>query len=114
MSESGRESDEYTYSDDDSSANSEFTDNLHSSDDDGVSETESEDISEQNAVVRHRRTIEHSDSEFECEEVIAVKRAKVKDEPQNYAPDRWPPIIDFIFVFSSFLAAAVAAYFTIF
>lgn len=112
MSESGRESDEYDYSDYDSSADSEFTDNLHSSDEE--SETESEDVHEQQVAVRQRRIVGNTDSEFECEEVIAIRNTKVKDEPQNYAPDRWPPIIDFIFVFSSFLAAAVAAYFTIF
>jgi len=36
------------------------------------------------------------------------------EETPEYAPERWPPILDFLFVFSSFLAAVVAAYFTIF
>jgi hypothetical protein len=32
----------------------------------------------------------------------------------DYSPDRWPPMLDFLFVFSSFVAAVVAAYFTLF
>jgi hypothetical protein len=34
--------------------------------------------------------------------------------PADYAPDRWPPLLDFLFVFSSFVAAVIAAYFTLF
>jgi len=31
----------------------------------------------------------------------------------NYAPERWPAYCDFLFVFTSFLAAVLAAYYTL-
>lgn len=36
------------------------------------------------------------------------------ESPAEYRPERWPPLLDFLFVFSSFVAAVVAAYFTLF
>ena len=40
-------------------------------------------------------------------------RALLKDSAKpNYAPERWPAYVDFLFVFSSFIAAVVAAYYT--
>jgi hypothetical protein len=42
-------------------------------------------------------------------------RVKPRSEaPPDYPPDRWPPLLDFLFVFSSFVAAVIAAYFTLF
>jgi hypothetical protein len=118
MSESGRESaelDDSEYSYEDSSEDSVFTDNIHTSDDDSYSDTASEGVPEQIVSIRQRRpVVDPAEIVDEFGEVVIIKKTKVKDEPQNYAPDRWPPIIDFIFVFSSFFAAAVAAYFTIF
>lgn len=41
-------------------------------------------------------------------------RALLNDTaPPNYAPDRWPAYCDFLFVLSSFLAAVLAAYYTL-
>jgi len=41
-------------------------------------------------------------------------RALLKDSAKpNYAPERWPAYVDFLFVFSSFIAAVVAAYYTL-
>jgi len=41
-------------------------------------------------------------------------RALLKDTvPPDYAPERWPAYVDFLFVFSSFMAAVFAAYYTL-
>jgi len=37
-----------------------------------------------------------------------------KEAPQVYAPDRGPPLLDFLFVLTAFFAAGFAAYYTIF
>jgi len=114
MSELGLNSD---YSDsrdsddscDRSSVDTVFTDNLHSSDESDVSYSDENDHSDCEDVHRtggsgvRRRQL--SDD---------LPRKIVKEEPHTYAPERWPPLLDFLFVFSSFVAAVVAAYFTIF
>jgi len=108
MSESGHDSDYSVESgeSDDSSVETIFTDNPHSSDEGleevGYSDIDSEDDNCED-ILRRRKT-----------NVYGAKRKILEDQPQTYAPERWPPLIDFLFVFSSFVAAAVAAYFTIF
>ena len=117
MSESGQNSEVSTDYDDsceDSSADTEFTDNLHSSeedegsytDEDGEEEEDDGGLEPQPSALRRRR---HG-----TEDLIRRKPRVPDEDPPEYAPDRWPPLIDFIFVFSSFIAAVVAAYFTIF
>jgi len=95
--------------DEDSSLETESTDNVRSSDEGEESFSEEEFEGEAfNALDSSLRRRPFSDG-------IAVRRRIEEDEePPDYAPERWPPILDFLFVFSSFLAAVVAAYFTIF
>ena len=89
-----------------SSENTGFTDDIHSSSEDSYSEEEEADTVPELVNTLRRRS--------GSEEFLAEQKRIPHEEPQNYAPDRWPPIIDFLFVFSSFLAAVFAAYFTIF
>ena len=103
MSESGRESEDYDDSCNDSSGETEYTDNIHSSDDETVEES-SEDESESEGM--RRRMISEKNN-------VPIRKL-LQDDPQIYAPERWPPIFDFLFVFSSFVVAVAAAYFTIF
>jgi len=75
---------------------------------------------------------EESDSEEEEEDDIGSsfpRREQIEDEwqyceqgvpprrlepPQVYAPERGPPLLDFMFVLTAFCAAVFAAYYTIF
>ena len=95
------ESSEESYSGD-SSRSTDFTENLHSSDEEDDLE---EDYLAPEQPVRRRA---------QSAELLLPKKRIPHEDPQDYAPDRWPPILDFVFVFSSFIAAVVAAYFTIF
>ena len=97
------ESSEESYSGD-SSRSTDFTENLHSSDEED--DLEEDVYSAPDQPVRRRR--DHS------AELLLPRKRIPHEDPQDYAPDRWPPILDFVFVFSSFIAAVVAAYFTIF
>jgi len=113
MSESGHHSDysdEMDYSEE-SSVDTLFTNSQPFSEGDESDEQLSQsDLSQ----------ISESEPEFEVLRRRKVQLANVSkskilhDQPQNYAPERWPPLLDFLFVFSSFVAAVVAAYFTIF
>jgi len=110
MSELGHDSD-YSEDPDDScersSVDTEFTDNLPSSDEvDSYSDDHSEiELDSGGSRLRLGR----------LNDGLPLHRRKiVEEEAQTYAPERWPPLLDFLFVFSSFVAAVVAAYFTIF
>jgi len=46
-----------------------------------------------------------------CEQGAVPRRL---EPPQVYAPDRGPPLLDFLFVLTAFFAAVFAAYYTIF
>jgi len=92
-------SEDSEYSSERSSADTEFTDNLHSSDD-------PEEYSEEEPDQHVRRRF--------YKDLSPPTRKLLKESSQAYPPERWPPILDFLFVFSSFVAAVVAAYFTIF
>lgn len=93
-------------SSDRSSMDTEFTDNLHSSEDDDYPAQFSEEEYDEQPLVRQRT---YNNNNF-----ILPTRRILKEDSQTYPPERWPPILDFLFVFSSFVAAVVAAYFTIF
>ena len=95
--------------DDDYSLETESTNNIRSSDDG------EESFSEEEFEGDTCKALDNSLRRRPFSDGIAVRRRIEEDEePPDYAPERWPPILDFLFVFSSFLAAVVAAYFTIF
>lgn len=129
MSESGRLSEtsesvdeEEEYSDDDEySEGSEYTESGEDSDDEDQGDEVAEDYSdlEGSPVLVQRKTAAGklaaaaaADSFYEEREGLLPLRSA--EGPQDYPPDRWPPLLDFLFVFSSFVAAVVAAYFTLF
>ncbi len=125
MSESGRisetsdslddEEEEDDYSDEDN----EYTGSLEDSGDESVIlDKEDEDYSdideESPGLVRRRGQLGDGGGAFEKDRGCLLPRRKVAEGPPAYPPDRWPPLLDFLFVFSSFVAAVVAAYFTLF
>ena len=131
MSESGQHSDtsesvdedsEYSEDNDGGSDGSEYTDESEYSgsgdntdhDDqpsEGRREAVDEDYSDgvEESVNVARRKVGKGKGGGERERLLLPLHNKA-----DYSPDRWPPLLDFMFVFSSFVAAVVAAYFTLF
>jgi len=69
---------------------------------------EEEEKEEEGPLVRREQ---REDDWQYCEQGVVPRRL---EPPQVYAPDRGPPLLDFLFVLSAFFAAVFAAYYTIF
>jgi len=143
MSESGEELTESDYSyegmentsdDHDSNEDSDFTENLERSTDDEDYSEEEEDYPPPPpelggmrgyplppGAVRRRPGRDYvmdirSDYSYSSDSVSLhdSTKALLQDTAvPNYAPERWPAYCDFLFVFTSFLAAVLAAYYTL-
>jgi len=62
--------------------------------------------------------VDQLDRDLSCEDWQYCERdshllARRLEPPQVYAPDRGPPLLDFLFVLTAFFAAAFAAFYTI-
>jgi len=53
------------------------------------------------------------DWEYCQKENILLSRRMELEQPQVYAPERGPPLLDFLFVLTAFFAATFAAFYTI-
>jgi len=48
-----------------------------------------------------------------CQQNTLLSRRMELEQPQVYAPERGPPLLDFLFVLTAFFAATFAAFYTI-
>merc|ERR1711872_18829 len=48
-----------------------------------------------------------------CQQNTLLSRRLELEQPQVYAPERGPPLLDFLFVLTAFFAATFAAFYTI-
>jgi hypothetical protein len=60
---------------------------------------------------RWQRTLQRKPIDDDYDDIHGVWRPK--EEPVLYAPERGPPIIDFVKIFAAFVVAVIAAYYTI-
>lgn len=130
MGESGPDESDYSYDldEDEFQGDMDYTDNLSNSsdsyEDDGTPEEEEEmDVVQEvlaDARIRAVPALYALDpgSRYSTDsgsgQSLSSTRALLNDSATpKYAPERWPAWVDFLFVFSSFIAAVVAAYYTL-
>jgi len=121
MSESGKQSgeDDESYSgsseEDDWDPSYDYTGEESGLDDDDEEEERAAEFSDDDDDDDGRGVVDRLRGDEEdwqyCEQGAVPRRL---EPPQVYAPDRGPPLLDFLFVLTAFFAAVFAAYYTIF
>jgi len=121
MSESGLNSDEESRSEDSESyEDSEFSGDDsydYTGEDSGAEESLSEEEGERGDSSLSSSMVGalvQQDEWQYCEQAGGGASWPPRQAPQVYAPERGPPLLDFLFVLTAFFAACFAAYYTIF